>query len=65
MAIFEKDTSTTKEYIALLDKAGDNLLAFISPVKGVDPEELVTKLQDKGLNAEIRQSKAGIVDIEL
>ena len=65
MAIFEKDTSTTKEYIALLDKSGDNLIAFISPVKGVESDNLVELLKAKGLNVEVRQSKAGIIDIEL
>lgn len=65
MAIFEKETKEAKAYIALLNKSGEQLIAFISPVKGVNDEQLVELLTDKGLNVEIREPKGDIVDIEL
>ena len=66
MAIFERETkeSGAKEYLALLDKTGD-MIAFISPVKGVSNELLVEALQAKDLNVEIRESKADKVEISL
>lgn len=65
MAIFEKEDKKGGEYIALLSKDGESLLAFVSPVKQVKPEILLEALQAKGLNAEIRQSSSEITQIEL
>lgn len=67
MAIFEKENKGGNEYIALLGYADgeEQLVAFISPVKGVDPEKLVEKLQSKGLHAEVRTSKGDVVDFDL
>ena len=65
MAIFEKETKEQKAYIALLNKSGEALIAFISPVKGVSEETLVELLTAKGLNVEIREPKGDMVDIEL
>ena len=65
MAIFEKETKEQKAYIALLNKSGEALIAFISPVKGVSDEMLVELLTAKGLNVEIREPKGDMVDIEL
>ena len=65
MAIFEKETKEQKAYIALLNKSGEALIAFISPVKGVSEETLVELLTAKGLNVEIREPKDDMVDIEL
>lgn len=66
MAIFEQDDKKKGgEYIALLSKDGEALLAFISPVKQVKPETLLEALLAKGLNAEIRQSSSEISQIEL
>ena len=64
MAIFEKEIKEAKTYIALLDKSGEQLVAFISPVKGVKNEQLVELLKAKGLNVEIREPK-GDLDFEL
>ncbi len=65
MAIFEKETKEQKAYIALLNKSGEALIAFISPVKGVSDETLVELLTAKGLNVEIREPKGDMVNIEL
>lgn len=65
MAIFEKETKEQKAYIALLNKSGEALIAFISPVKGVSDETLVELLTAKGLNVELREPKGDMVDIEL
>ncbi len=65
MALFDKDETEKKAYIALLDKDGENILAFVTPVKGLKPELLVEKLNGKGINCEVRESKGDIVDIEL
>ena len=65
MAIFEKETKEQKAYIALLNKSGEALIAFISPVKGVKDETLVDLLTEKGLNVELREPKGDMVDIEL
>ena len=65
MAIFEKETKEQKAYIALLNKSGEALIAFISPVKGVSDETLVELLTAKGLNVEIREPKGDMVNLEL
>jgi len=69
MAIFEAEDNKGNKYIALLTKAlpgeQEQLIAFISPVKGVKPEMLVSKLTELGLNAEIRESKGDVVDFNL
>ena len=64
MAIFEKENKGGNEYIALLDTKQE-LVAFISPVKGVDPQMLVEKLQAKGLICEVRESKGDKLDFDL
>lgn len=63
MAIFEKDVSG-KTYIALLDKDG-NMVAFLSPVKGISNELLVESLQGRGLNVELRESKPELTSLDL
>jgi hypothetical protein len=63
MAIFEKETKVG-EYIALLDSNND-LVAFVSPVKGLKPEMLCEALAEKGLNVEVRQSKGDRLDLVL
>ncbi len=63
MAIFEKETKVG-EYIALLDSNND-LVAFVSPVKGLRPEMLCEALAEKGLNVEVRQSKGDRLDLVL
>ena len=64
MAIFEKEAQGAKQYVALLDESGE-MAAFISPVKGVSNELIVEALTSKGLNAEIRESKADRVNLQL
>jgi len=66
MALF-KDTKKSDEdtYIALLSNNGENLIAFISPVKGVSKELLVEKLINKGLNVELRQKNTEDLDFEI
>lgn len=65
MAIFETEKKEAKAYIALLNKTGEELIAFISPVKGVANEHLVELLKAKNLNVELREPKGDIIDIEL
>lgn len=64
MAIFEKEKTESKSYVALLDLES-NLVAFIQPVKGVSNELVVEALQGKGLNVEIREPKADVVSLSL
>ena len=64
MAIFEEKKTETKSYVGLLDKEGV-LIAFVSPVKGVSPELLVESLKTKGLNVEIREPKADVLELNL
>lgn len=64
MAIFEKETTESKSYVALLDTEG-NLVAFISPVKGIKPELLVESMKAKGLSVEIREPRADVVSLSL
>jgi hypothetical protein len=63
MAIFEKEVKQN-EYIALLDSNND-LVAFISPIKGLKPELLCEALAEKGLNVEVRQSKGDRLELVL
>ena len=66
MALF-KDTKKEEEgtYIALLSNDGENLVAFISPVKGVSKELLIEKLVKKGLNVELRTKNTEDLDFEI
>ena len=64
MAVFENDKKESKAYLALLG-ADNNLVAFISPVKGVTLELLAEKLAEKNLNVEIREPKGDVLDIKL
>ena len=65
MAIFESKSEEKKDsYVALLDKAGD-LVAFVTPVKGVSQELLAETLRSKKLNVEIRESRADRTTLKL
>ena len=65
MAIFESKAEEKKDsYVALLDKAGD-LVAFVTPVKGVSQELLAETLRSKKLNVEIRESRADRTTLKL
>lgn len=66
MAILEKEKDKN-EYIGLMAEVDgeDKLIAFVSPIKGVDQEVLVTKLTEKGLKAEIKESQGDVVDFAL
>jgi len=65
MAIFEgKKQTESKAYVALMD-TNDNLVAFVSPVKGVSNELLVKSLKEKGLNVEIKEPKADVLELSL
>lgn len=65
MALFDKkDEEANKTYVALMDSS-DELIAFVSPAKGVPAEMLVQALKDKGLNVEVKESKADRVEITL
>lgn len=64
MALFEQNTKSSGEYVALLDAEG-SLVAFISPVKQVKPETLLEALKSKGLNVEVRQSSAEMTTVVL
>ena len=64
MAIFEKEKQESKAYVAMLDKNGD-MVAFVSPVKGVSNELIQSALQAKGVSVDIREPKADVVSIEL
>ena len=64
MAIFEEEKHETKSYVAMLDKNGD-IVAFVSPIKGVSNELIQSALQAKGVSVEIREPKADVVSIEL
>ena len=66
MAIFEKDTSHTKQYVALMDETGEIMLAVVNPTaKGVTAEMLVEAMLIKGLNVELRESKPEVTQIRL
>jgi len=64
-----KRTTTQTEakneaYIALLNKDG-MVVAFINPVKNVNPETLVESIKAKGLNVEIKTPNTEEVNTEL
>ena len=64
MAIFEKEATEAKSYVAMLDADG-NIVAFVSPIKGVSNELIVEALASKGVNCEVREPKADVVSITL
>jgi len=66
MALFKEDIKKEDDsYIALLSNDGENLVAFISPVKGVKKEILVEKLVNKGLNVELKVKNTDDLDFEI
>jgi len=66
MALFKEDVKKEDDsYIALLSNDGENLVAFISPVKGVQKSVLVEKLAQKGLNVELRTKNTEDLDFEI
>ena len=64
MAIFEKEKVESKSYVDMLDK-NSNMVAFVSPIKGVSNELIQEALAAKGVSVEIREPKADVVSIEL
>lgn len=65
MAIFETPKKeNTNSYVALLDSEGE-LVAFISPVKGVAPELIASAMTEKGLKVEVRTPKEDRLEIKL
>jgi len=61
-------TQTTldkNQYMAIMDRSGEHLIAFISPAKGVNPTTLVNQLQAKGLNAVINTKNTTEAEFEL
>ena len=64
MAIFEKEKTESKEYLAMVDVDGE-AVAFVHPVKGVSNEVLIDALASKGVNVEVREPKGDKVAIKL
>ncbi len=60
----KKNTDTT-EYLAILDKKGENIVAFVNPAKNVSMEDLQTALKAKGVNAEISTPDTETKSVEL
>lgn len=46
-------TLAKDQYMAIMDKSGTTLIAFVTPAKGVHVGHLVEQLQAKGVNAVI------------
>lgn len=65
MAIFEEEANKKKSYVALLDATGENLVAFITPVKGISKELMVKTLISKGLKAEVRETADDVLELAL
>lgn len=64
MAIFETPKKEANSYVALLDTEGD-LVAFISPVKGVAPELIANAMKEAGLSVEVRTPKEERLELKL
>lgn len=65
MAIFdEKQDTTKKHYLALLDAEGE-MVAIINPMSKLSNEVLMEALTAKGLSVEIRESKPDITTVTL
>ena len=64
MALFEKEESK-KQYLVLLDKNGENVVAYVNPANKVKLETLVDALEKKGLQTEVRDVQPDIESLEL
>lgn len=47
-------TLSKDQYMAIMDKSGEHLIAFLTPAKGVQVNHLVEQLQAKGINAVVQ-----------
>lgn len=56
---------STAPYLAILNKKGDAIVAFVNPAKNVSLEDLETALKGKGVNAEIRVPDTESKTVEL
>lgn len=51
-----KELTTTQatlqkdEYLAIVDKTGEHLIAFVTPAKGVNVSHFINAMADKGIN---------------
>ena len=65
MAIFEEKKKDKSSYIVLLDSTGEDVVAYVNPVKTVPQELLVKTLISKGLKAEVRESADEVLELKL
>ena len=59
------NTKDNAPYLAILNKSGDSIVAFVNPAKNVSLEALETALKAKKVNAEIRTPDTEAKDVEL
>ena len=63
--IFEESKKDKTSYLVMLDSTGENVVAYINPVKSVPQEVMLKSLLAKGLKAEIRQSADDVLELSL
>lgn len=61
----KKNNTQNENYLAILNKSGDSIVAFVNPAKNVSMEDLQEALKGKGVNAEIRTPDTEEKSVEL
>jgi len=65
MAIFDESKKDKSSYLVLLDATGENVVAYINPVKSVPQEVILKAMTAKGLKVEVRESAEDVLELTL
>ena len=65
IAIFEDKKKDKTSYLVMLDSTGENVVAYINPVKSVSNEVILKAMSAKGLKVEIRESAEEVLELTL
>lgn len=66
-----KEISTTQatlqkdEYLAIVDKTGEHIVAFVTPAKGVNVSYFISAMADKGINVVLNKRDTSSRNFEL
>jgi len=65
IAIFEESKDKKTSYLVLLDSTGENVVAYVNPVKSVPQEVILKAMTAKGLKVEVRESAEEVLELNL
>ena len=65
MALFEENIKDKSSYLVLLDSTGNEVVAYVNPVKNVPQKVIYDALIAKGLKVEVRESAEDVLELSL